>query len=997
MSHGRLTTTCLTGLAALALGASSTAVAGMCAGVDGVVSDSGADVVGLVNTCGQGNEWGSSSVPPYTVSCANGQNSPDLAYTFIAPWSGPYTFDTETSTFDTAIMVRDGADCGVTQLACDDDGGTAALSSTTVNLVQGQEVIVVVGGYGGTACGDAHLNITGCSSADVDTDGDLVCDTYDQCTGDDASGDADGDGTCDDLDLCFGDDTFGDSDVDGVCDDVDVCPNDPGGDDDADGVCDFVDLCFGDNATGDTDGDGVCDDLDICVGDDASGDDDGDGLCNDTDTTCDNFDGDLGSVVGVAALTGDTCGAGDDFYAACAFSGNSTAADLTYTYTAAGDGLYTFDLSLSGYDTVLSVRDPSDCGQTIDACDDDGGTGTTSLLQVPLTAGQQIVLSIDGYSANCGAFQLDITGCSTADDADADGVCDDLDLCDGDDATGDTDGDGICDDTDACLGDNATGDNDGDGICNDTDTTCDNYADFVVTGVGSQLVTGSTCGFGNDWGNSTPYTVTCASAQNGEDVSVLWTAPADGDFTINTDFSTFDTALVLRDQTDCGLTEIECDDDDGEGTRSQIQLTGVTAGDTFLFIVDRYGTGTGCGDFNFNAFGCASNDDTDGDGICDSLDLCLGDNATGDSDGDGTCDDSDACFGDNTTGDTDMDGICDDVDACPNDPGGDADGDGICDSVDLCYGDDATGDTDGDGTCDDLDACVGDDTTGDNDGDGICNDTDTTCDNYDGDLGSVTGAMVSVGNTCGAGDDSYPSCALNGISTADDLLLTWTAPSDGTYVFSLANSTYDTVMSLRDPADCGITEGACNDDTVGLQSEVTADLLAGDTVVIAIDGYNTACGDYELDITAIAACADIDADGVCDDVELCYGNDVGGDADNDGLCEPQLLATTVTPGQPLDLGLLGGPPGTEAAFLATTHGASGGTACLPAYGVCTELVRPTLVGRATVDPTGLAVLTVTVPASIPPGIFVGFQGAWLDHVLSVGETSNVVVRRVQTP
>ena len=36
-------------------------------------------------------------------------------------------------------------------------------------------------------------------------------------------------------------------------------------------------------------------------------------------------------------------------------------------------------------------------------------------------------------------------------------------------------------------------------------------------------------------------------------------------------------------------------------------------------------------------------------------------------------------------------------DVCPNDAGDDSDGDGSCDSADLCTGKDTTGDTDGDG------------------------------------------------------------------------------------------------------------------------------------------------------------------------------------------------------------------------------------------------------------------------------------------------------------
>ena len=45
-----------------------------------------------------------------------------------------------------------------------------------------------------------------------------------------------------------------------------------------------------------------------------------------------------------------------------------------------------------------------------------------------------------------------------------------------------------------------------------------------------------------------------------------------------------------------------------------------------------------------NEEGCsASQRDTDGDGIVDSLDICWGDDSTGDSDGDGLCADGDQC------------------------------------------------------------------------------------------------------------------------------------------------------------------------------------------------------------------------------------------------------------------------------------------------------------------------------------------------------------------
>ena len=58
------------------------------------------------------------------------------------------------------------------------------------------------------------------------------------------------------------------------------------------------------------------------------------------------------------------------------------------------------------------------------------------------------------------------------DDGDADGVCDEVDVCQGDDTTGDVDGDGVCDDLDPCVGLQTTGDRDGDGVCDDVDP-CD--------------------------------------------------------------------------------------------------------------------------------------------------------------------------------------------------------------------------------------------------------------------------------------------------------------------------------------------------------------------------------------------------------------------------------------------------------------------------------------------------------------------------------------------
>jgi len=89
--------------------------------------------------------------------------------------------------------------------------------------------------------------------------------------------------------------------------------------------------------------------------------------------------------------------------------------------------------------------------------------------------------------------------------------------------------------------------------------------------------------------------------------------------------------------------------------------------------------------------------DEDGDGACDSTDLCVGDNPD-DTDGDGVCDSDDPCP-DYNPDDTDGDGVCDSDDPCPDDDPDDTDGDGVCDSEDECP-DDNPDDANGDGVCD---------------------------------------------------------------------------------------------------------------------------------------------------------------------------------------------------------------------------------------------------------------------------------------------------------
>ena len=58
--------------------------------------------------------------------------------------------------------------------------------------------------------------------------------------------------------------------------------------------------------------------------------------------------------------------------------------------------------------------------------------------------------------------------------------------------------------------------------------------------------------------------------------------------------------------------------------------------------------------------------------------------------------------------DSDGDGVANCMDPCPLDKPDDGDADGVCDSQDLCTGDDASGDTDHDHICNDGDPCPAD-------------------------------------------------------------------------------------------------------------------------------------------------------------------------------------------------------------------------------------------------------------------------------------------------
>ena len=234
----------------------------------------------------------------------------DVVHEFTAAVTGTYTFDTFGSDYDSVLSVWTG--CGGSEIVCNDDFGSLQ-SQVTVDLTEGETVLIVVSGFAGGE-GNYNLNFNGGSPG---TGG---------C----------GDGFCTAA-------------LDEYC-----------------GTCGF--------------------DCGLC----------GDFSCEDQD---------IGSSFGTFFNT--NVGQNDELDAACALENGP---DFVYQFTAPATGVYQFDTNGSGYDTALSIWD--DCnaleGEELD-CDDDGGAGLQSLIQITLAANQTVMVSVSGFNGAQGAHQLNVS------------------------------------------------------------------------------------------------------------------------------------------------------------------------------------------------------------------------------------------------------------------------------------------------------------------------------------------------------------------------------------------------------------------------------------------------------------------------------------------------------------------------------------------------------------------------------------------------------------
>jgi len=105
----------------------------------------------------------------------------------------------------------------------------------------------------------------------------------------------------------------------------------------------------------------------------------------------------------------------------------------------------------------------------------------------------------------------------------------------------------------------------------------------------------------------------------------------------------------------------------------------------------------------------------------------------------------------------------------------------------------------------------------------------------------------TVGSTIGAESSGAASCGRS--LTSPDAIYRFRAVEDCTLRVSTCGSSYDTVLSVHSgcpPTE--VNEIICNDDSCGLQSEVSVEATAGTIFYIRVSGYSGDSGDFVLNV-----------------------------------------------------------------------------------------------------------------------------------------------------
>jgi hypothetical protein len=554
---------------------------------------------------------------------------------------------------------------------------------------------------------------------------------------------------------------------------------------------------------------------------------------------------DSGSITNVTSVTNATTAVTDTDSADS--SGGDTTAATDPTNGMTDSGATDSGATDSGGSTDTGATDSGGSTDTGGAvCGDDMAEGAEDCDGLDLAGADCVTEGFDGGVLACaGDCTFDTSACTMI--SCGNDLIEGMETCDGTDLAGEDcvsqgfAGGGAL----SCLGD--CSDYDTSGCVGGPDLTC---ADEDIGGaLGLAVTSGNTVGEDNDLDGS------CGAA-GGPDRTITFTAPADDDYNFDTLGSSFDTKLTVFTECDVA-SELACNDDAFPGNLSLVTVP-LVAGQTVLVVVDGFNGATGDWVLNVSQgpFGPACGDGVlDAGEDCDGLDLggetCATQGFLG---GPLACDG--ACAFD-TTGCVlaGMGDCC----AANGSPGCD---DAGCTTA-ICAADAFCCDTTWDQQCADEavlePACSG---VG-----GSCP-VPPVCE--DQNIGSALGLAVASGDTTGADDDLAGSC---GLASGPDEVVTFIAPSDGDYVFDTFGSGYDTKLSLF--SDCA-TEISCNDDAVGLQSELTLAMTAGQSVLVVVDGFNGATGPWVLNIAQVLDLSCSEAVGVA---PTSMGTNVGEDDD----------------------------------------------------------------------------------------------------------------------
>lgn len=527
-------------------------------------------------------------------------------------------------------------------------------------------------------------------------------------------------------------------------------------------------------------------------------------------------------ALGIAALAGgtsckgpDDCGDGDDNDAdglvddldpGCAFNGDSEAPDPDFAAcgdAVDNDGDGAIDLDDPGCDTAT---DPDEWNEPVAGCKDGIDNDGDQLLDFPNDPGCNVSLD-DDESDDCPNGSA-CPACSNGIDDEADDVVD------------------YPDD----LGCNSAADDD------------EFNADPSICGANVPLQPlppdGVVDGFLDADGSNELISLECGGSGTESVFQIVIDQPVSFAAATNFAGTEVDTVLYLREQCRESASELECNDDVGEGKGSRIRAE-LEPG-TYYLVVDARSSGLS-GAYHLEvqrslAAGSACDPDDPSLSCAPGFFCRL---LTPGADGE-TCQRPEC----NDNRDFDGDGL----DDFPDDPGCDSPQDN--DESDNCPNGascpqcaDGVDNNDAEDTRVDYPADLGCSSASD-DSERDCTDSDP--------LLSITKPALT-GSTGTLTDDFVPEC--NGSNTAKDRAYRLVVPGNlTTLTINTNGSSLDTVLTIR-ADECTAAELDCNDDggSGAGDSLISMSSVAAGTYYIMVDGFGSASGSYNLNVHGVIA------------------------------------------------------------------------------------------------------------------------------------------------